>query len=251
MNNFKHFYYAASLLALLILPKLSFASTTHAGQLDSLEATYPSSFNVYVSGPEDALRGILLIHGWMGLNNDIKDLAEQFSQAGYRAMAIDLYNGQVAKGPRQARELMNAVRQSEANAKYVAAIKALKAEGRDVAVVGWSFGGSQAMHATLAASGLVSATVSYYPYGEMPTDTERLEQVKGPLLIQVGNKDFSFTSAKIDAYKAVMQAVDKTLIVHTYDAKHSFDRATSNNYNQAAQEQAWFSTSKFLDKYLD
>ena len=251
MSTFRRLFCGIALLAMPIVPTLSSAATQHSGQLDSLEATYPNSFPVYVSGSEDASRGVLLIHGWLGLHDRIKDLADQFSKAGYRAMAIDLYNGQVAKGPQQARALMDAVRQNEANAKYVSAIKALKAGGRDVAVIGWSFGGSQAMHATLAAPELVSATVGYYPYGEMPSDIETLSRIQGPLLIQVGNKDFSFTAAKIDAYKAAMDAAGKTLIVHTYDARHSFDRVTSDNYNRAAQEQAWFNTSKFLDRYLD
>ena len=190
MNTFRRLLFGIAPLALSIVPTLSSAVTKHSGQINSLEAAYPSSFTVYVSGPEDASRGVLLIHGWLGLNDRIKGLADQFAKAGYRAMAIDLYNGQVARGPRQARVLMDAVRQNEANAKYVSAIKALKADGRDVAVVGWSFGGSQAIQATLAVPELVSATVGYYPYGEMPSDIEPLSRMQGPLLIQVGNKDF-------------------------------------------------------------
>lgn len=251
MNTFRRLFSGIALLVVAIAPTLSPAATHHVGRLHSLEATYPSSFDVYVSGPEDASRGILLIHGWLGLNDRIKDLADGFAELGYRAMAIDLYSGQVATGPEQARVLMDAVRQKAANAKYLSAIAALKAGGRDVAVVGWSFGGSQAMHATLAAPGLVSATVAYYPYGGMPSDVESLSRMRGPLLIQVGNRDFAFTGAKIDAYRAAMLAADKTLIVHTYDAKHSFDRPGSSNYDQAAREQAWFATSKFLDRYLD
>ena len=251
MKTFQRFLCSLILLVIPIIPALSSAATQLTGQLENLEATYPNSFNVYVSGPEDSSRGILLIPGWLGLNDEIKDQVEQFAKLGYRAMAIDLYNGQVAKGPQTARVLMNAVRQNEANAKYVAAIKALKKGGREVAVLGRSFGGSQAMHATLAASEMVTATVSYYPYGEMPADIERLSRMQGPLMIHVGNRDFYFTEAKIAAYKAAMQAANKTLIVHTYDTKHSFDRTSSSNYKQAAQEQARFTTSKFLDRYLD
>lgn len=251
MNTYPRLLCGIALFVMPIVSTLSAAATTHSGQLHSLEATYPNSFNVYVSGPEDASRGILLIHGWLGLNDHLKGLADQFANMGYRAMAIDLYNGQVATGPKQARVLMDAVRQKEANAKYVSAIQALKSGGRDVAVIGWSFGGSQAMHATLAASHLVSATVCYYPYGEMPAGIDRLSQMNGPLLIQVGTQDFAFTGKKIDAYRVAMQAADKTLIVNTYDAKHSFDSSTSDNYNQAAQEEAWFTTGKFLDRYLD
>ena len=251
MNILKYFICSISLLVSFIMPALSFASTQHAGQLNSLKAIFPGSFNVYVTGPENASRGILLIHGWQGLNNRIKQMADQFGSAGYRAMAIDLYKGQVAMGPNKARALMETFNQIEANAKYVAAIKTLKANGRDVAVIGWGFGGSQAMHATLAANEMVSATVSYYPFGEMPAGSERLSQMQGPLLIQVGDKDFFFTKEKIEAYKFNVQKAGKTLVVKTYNARHSFDKNTSDNYNQTAEEQAWFSTNNFLDRYLD
>ena len=252
MKVIKGIIYSIYLATLTMNPVfVSASSTPHTGQLNKLTAVFPSPFNVYVSGPEEASRGILLIHGWLGMDDRIKQLADQFGDAGYRAMAIDLYNGQVASGPRTARVLMESVNQIEANAKYVAAIRELKNGGREVAVIGWSFGGSQAMHATLAASEMVSATVSYYPYGEMPDAIDRLSLLQGPLLIQVGDKDFAFTREKIDTYQSAMQEAGKTLEVNTYDARHGFDSKTSDNYNQVAQEKAWFSTSKFLDRYLD
>jgi carboxymethylenebutenolidase len=146
---------------------------------------------------------------------------------------------------------MDAVEQEEANAKYRAALTDLQADGREIAVIGWSFGGSQALHATLAAPELVSATVSYYPYGDMPVDPQALKQLKGPWMIHVGDHDFAFTADKISSVEQAMAAAEKTLMVETYPARHSFDRATSENYNRIADEQARFSTSKFLDRYLN
>jgi carboxymethylenebutenolidase len=166
-------------------------------------------------------------------------------------MAIDLYDGQVASNPHQARLLMDAVKQEEANAKYRAALAALQAGGRQIAVIGWSFGGSQALHATLAAPDLVSATVSYYPYGDMPVEPQQLVRLKGPWMIQVGDHDFAFTADKLRTVKQAMTEAAKTLVVETYPAKHSFDRTNSENYNRLADEQARFSTSKFLDRYLN
>lgn len=245
----------------IALPALILLSTTVSsasslvtepqGQVETLAVTHEKPFNVFVCGPEDATRGLLLIHGWMGLDDAIKDRAREFGDAGYRVMAIDLYDGRVATEPKGARALMEGVRQSDANAKYVAALSALKGPGRDLAVIGWSFGGSQAVHAALSAPDLVSATVAYYPYGDMPADAASLSRLRGPLLIQVGTQDFSFTPDKAKAYAAAMEQANKTLTVATYDAKHSFDSETSLNYDQTADEQARFSTARFLDRYLD
>jgi len=239
---------------LLIASGLSWATVANAfgpGAIEQLSVSYEKPLNVFVAGPEQAKRGILLIPGWMGLDQRARKLTRWFAEAGYRAMAIDLYDGKVASNPRQARLLMDAVDQAEANAKYQAALTALQAGGREIAVIGWSFGGSQALHATLAAPDLVAATVSYYPYGDMPAEPQQLEQLKGPWLIHVGDQDFAFTPDKIEAVEQAMSLAAKTLVVETYRAKHSFDRVTSDNYNRVAAEQARFNTSRFLDRYLN
>jgi carboxymethylenebutenolidase len=210
-----------------------------------------SPFRVYVTGPDDAHRGILIVHGWLGLNKDIEALAEQFGKAGYKAMAIDLYDGQIATNTQHAKLLMSSIKQADANKKFAAALDALKAPGRKIATIGWSYGGSQALHATLSAPDLVSATVSYYPYGEMITDKETLAPMQGPMLIQVGNQDFSFTPEKIEKFKAALMSAGKVLIIDSYDARHSFDKPASMNYNKIAAEEANYSTNKFLDLYLN
>jgi carboxymethylenebutenolidase len=216
-----------------------------------LNVAYEKPLTVFVAGPEQAKRGILLVPGWMGLDERTKSLTRGFADAGYRAMAVDLYDGQVARNPHEARLMMDAVEQEEANTKYRAALTALQDGGREIAVIGWSFGGSRALHATLAAPERVSATVSYYPFGDMPLEKRQLKQLKGPWLIHVGNQDFAFGKDEIRAVAQAMETAGKTLAVETYPAKHNFDRPNSANYHRIADEQARFSTSKFLDRHLD
>jgi carboxymethylenebutenolidase len=230
---------------------VSAADDTVSGKYLSLTKDCSSPFRVYVAGPDDAHRGILIVHGWLGLNRDIEALAEQFAQAGYKAMAIDLYDGQIATNPQHAKLLMNSIKQADANTKFAAALDTLKAPGRKIATIGWSYGASQALRATLSAPEPVSATVSYYPYGEMITDKDSLAPMRGPMLIQVGDKDFFLTPEKIDAYRAALTAAGKTLIVDTYDARHSFDKPESMNYNKIAAAEAQRSTGRFLDLYLN
>ena len=207
-------------------------------------------FKVYVSGPENAKRGILLVHGWLGLNKDIKALTNEFATTGYRAMAIDLYDGKTASNPKDAKKLMESVKQSLANSKYLAALKALAAPGRKLAVIGWSFGGSQALRATLTAPDLVSATVSYYPYGKMVSDKKILSRLQGPILIQVGDKDFAFTPKKIQEFQKAVKNAGKIAEINIYDAKHGFDKKLNKNYNEFASKRADKTTREFLDRNL-
>ncbi len=48
--------------------------------------------------------GIIMIHEWWGLNDNIKYMAELLASSGYKVFAIDLY-GEVATTPERAREL--------------------------------------------------------------------------------------------------------------------------------------------------
>lgn len=226
------------------------SSANIASKYSILKTNSGQSFKVYLAGSKDAKRGILLIHEWWGLNKDVEAWTNEFAKAGYRAMAIDLYNGGIATTPKDAKALMNSVKQDEANAKYSAALKALKAPNRKLAVIGWSFGGSQALHASLAEANLVSATVMYYPFGKIITDKKVLSSLKGPILGQFAEHDFAFTPDKVEEFRAAIKDAAKELKVNMYDAKHGFDKLAGKNFNRVAHNLARSKTHKFLDKYL-
>lgn len=250
-----HIVYAAIFICSILFSPLSAYSdqkknTGKPNGYITLKTKDNRPFNVYMAGPTDARRGILLIHEWWGLNEVVRGWADEFAAAGYRAMAIDLYNGKVATDPKVARKLMSSVNQAEANKKYSAALNALKAPGRKLATIGWSFGGSQALQATLSKPELVSATVSYYPFGAMVSDKEKLAPMKGPILIQVGSEDFAFTPDKARKYSTAIRNAGKTLTMHTYKAKHAFNKPSGKNYSKQAHEMATKSTYEFLEANL-
>jgi len=47
--------------------------------------------------------GLILIHEWWGLNDNIKESAKQFAEQGYVVLAVDLYEGEVTTDPTVAR----------------------------------------------------------------------------------------------------------------------------------------------------
>ena len=68
----------------------------------------------YLAGPDDNQKhkGIILIHEWWGLNDNIRVNARKFAKLGYVALAVDLYEGESTTNREEARKLATRVRQN-------------------------------------------------------------------------------------------------------------------------------------------
>ena len=60
-------------------------------------------------GVKALLPGLIVIHEWWGLNDNVRKMAERLAGEGYTALAVDLYGGQSADTPEKAQALMGAV----------------------------------------------------------------------------------------------------------------------------------------------
>jgi len=91
--------------------------------------------------------GVIMIHEWWGLNDNIKEMADNLAGQGYVVLAVDLYNGEVADDANRARELSANIRQNpqEAIENMKSAISYLKEnyQTENIASLGWCFGGQQ------------------------------------------------------------------------------------------------------------
>src|SRR5947209_5479806 len=74
-------------------------------------------------GPFPAL---IVIHEWWGLDDWVKEQASKFADAGYMAVAIDLYRGKSTANPEEAHELMRGVPEDRAKRDLRAAFDYLK-----------------------------------------------------------------------------------------------------------------------------
>jgi carboxymethylenebutenolidase len=62
----------------------------------------------FLAMPGDAaepLPGLIVIHEWWGLNDNIKAMTRKLASEGYVALAVDLYNGAKADTPEKAQPL--------------------------------------------------------------------------------------------------------------------------------------------------
>lgn len=226
------------------------ASAAVGGKSVVLTTAYGTTLDAYVAGPEDAKRGILILHDRRGLGNYAKGWVDRFAGLGYRALAVDLYDGRYSNDPALATQIMTSVDQDSVNANLSAGLDYLKAPGRKLAALGWDYGGGQALWATLQDPGAVSATVIYY--GPLITDLARLRTLQGGAVLGIfAKRDAWITPAKVTAFQdALREAGTAPLTVVQYDADHGFANPINRVYDSTLADEAWRKTEEFLARHL-
>ncbi|RDV39440.1 hypothetical protein DV096_02395 [Bradymonadaceae bacterium TMQ3] len=126
----------------------------HVEGVEATELVYHQGLHGAVEGylatPEDRehLSGIVIVHEWWGLNDNIRAIAEQLASEGYAVLAVDLYNGSSAQTPAEAKVLMESAsaNQPALTANMASAVNFLREELEltSIATLGWCFGGGLA-----------------------------------------------------------------------------------------------------------
>ena len=242
-------------------PVASAAATTPPAQevLDE-EVVYGEAGGKPVKGflakPKDAkgpLPGIIVIQEWWGLNDNIRDMAKRLAGEGYTALAVDLYNGQVASDPQQAQKLMQATMQNRAageeNLRQAYNYLETKQKAPKIGVIGWCFGGGWSLATALMLPDKIDATVIYY--GHLETDKAKLSPLRMPVLAFFGGKDKSMPVATVREFEAAMKELGKPVEVHVYDdADHAFANPSGQNYKEGPAKDSWQRTTAFFAKHL-
>lgn len=199
------------------------------------------------------LPGLIVIHEWWGLNDNIRQMTAQLAGQGYRALAVDLYGGRVTADPAEARELVQAAmaQPETATANLKAAYAYLTGTERAprVAAIGWCFGGGMALNAALALPAELDAVVIYY--GRLVTDRDRLAALQMPVIGFFGGQDQGIPVETVRTFEETMNALGKNVTVHVYEAAdHAFANPSGTRYDAAAAEDAWSRTLAFLERHL-
>jgi carboxymethylenebutenolidase len=201
-----------------------------------------TSAYITLPGGEGPWPGVVVIQEWWGLNNHIKEVADRFAQAGFAAIAPDLYYGEIATEPDEARKLRMALDWDKALAAIQQAVNVLvdhdKVSPKKVGVTGFCMGGGLAWHAA-AKLDHVAAAAPFYGGGPEMTDQE-VAQIKGPVLAIFGELDQGVSPEVANRRAAQM---DKAGVKHETiiypNAQHAFFNDTRPVYNEDAAKDAW------------
>jgi carboxymethylenebutenolidase len=197
--------------------------------------------------------GVVLIHEWWGLNDQIKTVAAELAKHGYLTLAVDLFGGQVATNVEQAAAQSKAVgaNPAPARATLVSWIDWLKKNPKcdgHVATWGYCFGGGWSLNASLATP--VDATVIYY--GNVRKTAADLAPLQSPVLMHYGLLDKNINTEMVKGFEAAAKTAGKSVKVYAYEgANHAFANPTGAAfpYVKAAADLAWKRSLAFLKKY--
>ena len=200
------------------------------------------------------LPGLIVIHEWWGLNDNIRAATRRLAGEGYRALAVDLYRGSTAETPGEARKLMETATKDRAAmlANLRAANTFLRKEGNAprVGVLGWCFGGGMALNTALDQPQSFDALVIYYGRIADAEETE-LAKLQMPVMGHFGAEDSSIPIENVRDFERTLEDLGKTAQVYTYEeAGHAFANPSGQNYNAEAAAQAWDRTTRFLQQHL-
>lgn len=209
----------------------------------------------YLARPADSTDapGIIVIHEWWGLNDNIRSMTRQLAGRGYTALAVDLYGGRVAEEPSTARELVSSVTDDPAAAREnLRAAYVYLSDQQDadrVGVIGWCFGGMWSLRTALLLPSELDASVIYY--GPPVTDPTRLRTLEMPVLGHFGMEDGSIPPDTVRRFATVLDSLGVEGSIHLYDgAGHAFANPSGTRYRPDAAETAWARTLDFLARHL-
>ncbi|TFW16117.1 dienelactone hydrolase family protein [Duganella callida] len=222
--------------------------------------TDDGTFGAYLSLPRGGKGpGLVLLQEIFGVNQHIRNVADQYAADGYVVLAPDLFWRHGARielgyddaGWKRAVELMQATDFAKAQTDIAATLKVLRGldatAGAKIASLGYCFGGRLSYHT--AANGLVDAAVAYYG-GGIQNALDRAPEIKVPLLMHFGSAD---SHIPMDAVKSIAERFEdnEQVEIHIYEgAEHGFNCNHRSSYQQRGAAEAHGHTLVFLSENL-
>lgn len=204
----------------------------------------------YLSHPQlgQKFSGIVLIHDWWGVNQDIRHLYNFLAQMGYYVIVPDLFLGQVATSPERAMELYDEFADTIYD-KVNAALAVLETHhqcNRKVAAIGVGMGGSMAFEAAIKRDDLEAAVAfSGFPQRYL----KQFDQANTPILAFFGSEERFIKPVVVDALRKAL-ATDQHIVKVMDGIQHDFFKDGLNAQQERSVREALDFTLDFLEEQI-
>ncbi len=241
---------AAAALLFILAPRAECAKT----QVVHFQADN-KTIDGFLASPDKPGRypGLIVVHDWWGLTDWVKQQTTKFADAGYVALAVDLYGGKIATTPDEAQQLSSSISDDRVVLELMGGIVYLTTQNNvehdRIGAIGWAMGGYYAVDLAMHVPRLGACVDNY---GALPTDPNEIEAMGAPFLGNFGADDHGVTPTDVDGFKKTMTNLNRIVDVKVYDgAGHSFENPMdASEYRADAAADAWNRTIAFLNKTL-
>lgn len=205
--------------------------------------------------------GVLVIHEWWGLNAYAKQRARMLAEAGYVAMAIDMYGDQrVTEHPNEAKGWMQAITANLDAWRTRAAVGLEQLKGAPqvdparLAAIGYCFGGATVMH--MAYAGMDLKGVASF-HGSLPLPSpDQYPNIRARILVGHGDADSFVPPERVRDFQKALSDAGADWEMDIYGgARHGFTVPNAEGkgmenlkHDPKADRRSWARLLAFLDE---
>jgi carboxymethylenebutenolidase len=217
------------------------------------------TFNGYLAEPPHGSGpGVLVLHAWWGLTEPFQQVCDQLAQAGFVALAPDLYHGKTTASVEEAEALVEALNQDEERVRgdIAGSVQVLRQheathqeDGRGkLAVVGFSLGGAYALDMSVTLAREIAAVVTFYAtYPGL-----NYNGANAAYLCHFAGDDPFEPAESVAEMEQELHAARRQATFYTYPGtKHWFFEENRPEYSAEAARLAWERTIQFLHERLE
>ncbi|MBA3605276.1 MAG: dienelactone hydrolase family protein [Acidimicrobiia bacterium] len=198
--------------------------------------------------------GVIVIQEWWGLVPHIVDVTDRFGDAGFTALAPDLYHGDKASEPDGAGKLMMGLNLQQAAKDMGGAVDLLvqRTGNARIGVVGYCMGGGLALVLATQRPDHVKAVAPYYgliPWDSAQPDWSRLES---KVVGEYAELDEFFPPDKAREFETMLRDLGKDATIHVHDGTdHAFfNDSRPEVYSAEHALEAWDRTNALFREEL-
>lgn len=212
---------------------------------------------------KDATAGIIVIHEWWGLNQYAKDRAKMLAEAGYTAIAVDMYgHGKVADHPNDAQGFMEAAMANpdKVSARFNVAKEILKrqkqVDANRIYAMGYCFGGAVVLNQARLGNDL--AGVASFHGNLSATVDAKPGEIRAKIMVAHGGADPFVPVEQVTGFVQEMVTLGANFQLLNYpQAKHSFTNPAATEkgkkfnlplaYDEYADTKSWEAFLEFIN----
>ncbi len=223
--------------------------------------TADGEMRCYVNTPDiTPAPGVIVAQHAGGVDDFIRGMCDRFTEAGFVAVAPDLYHREEPDSKDDPMTRMSRLRDRNIITDMIAAVELAKGPdkvgGERLGVTGFCMGGRVA-YLMAAASTSFSASVVFWggsimqPWGEGPAPFDMTEQINCPVLGLFGEDDPNPNPADVAKIDAEMTRFGRPHEFHSYPgAGHAFINETRPSYRPEAAADAWKRAVDWFNRHL-